>query len=348
MLGDLSKLADKAFIIGFYLPALLATLALSWVLRDVALFRLILDSALQPEKLEKLFIVVLLVWFAAVVLLVCNRFMTRTLEGYHCPSWIASALRERALKRRGSALNQLKEVQTNFEDLDRSANELKAAGNAPDKAATLRKQSEDARRSYFELLRKYQLRNPPNRSDTLPTRFGNIFRSFEAYPTEAYGVESIHTWPRLMPLISADQRTALENTKSFVDFFVCGTFLTIALGVIALAQWVRFIVHDEALPQETYLLFVAAGSFLLSIFAYKGALSAALEYGEVVKSTFDLYLPALAKQLGFDWKNPVQARPFWNYVDRQIRFQEAIPSEFWEAKKPRIAFPLPSRKDAKP
>jgi hypothetical protein len=55
---------------------------------------------------------------------------------------------------------------------------------------------------------------------TLPTRFGNAIRSFEVYSRIIYGLEAIDGWPRLLAVIPADYRQAIDDAKAQVDFWV--------------------------------------------------------------------------------------------------------------------------------
>ena len=57
---------------------------------------------------------------------------------------------------------------------------------------------------------------------------------------------------------------------------------------------------------------------------YRGAVSAAIKWGETVKGAFDVYLPKLAQALGFALPDsPDLQRKFWSEWSTQFRFQTA-------------------------
>jgi hypothetical protein len=310
MIGDVSKLFDRNFVIAFYLPALLVTLAFSYVFKESASFGFVIKAAFVEDKLDKVFIVALLVWFVAVVLLVANRAMYRALEGYIGPASLTRFLREKSLSKRDAWSRELKKMY----DEAHVSKDSNASG------------------TYLAERRKFRLSYPDERDNILPTRFGNVLRAFETYPSEVYGVESIHAWPRLCGVIPADLRQANSDAKSQVDFSVCSTFLCGIVGLAATGRWMYIATnaHTFLPPGWHHLLIVAITAAVLTRAAYLSAVSLAKEWGEVVKSSFDLYLPDLAKKLGYEPPATYAERIlFWRSVDSQFRFWTPVRPEDW-------------------
>src|SRR3712207_4759811 len=89
MLSTLPKLADKEFIIGFFLPSLLAAFAAAWAFPDITALEPLRASATTETQLPDLAYSVLGVWFFAVLLMVANHTLFRLLEGDLAPiSWL--------------------------------------------------------------------------------------------------------------------------------------------------------------------------------------------------------------------------------------------------------------------
>lgn len=123
----------------------------------------------------------------------------------------------------------------------------------------------------------------------LPTAFGNTIRAFETYPYALYGVDGVVVWDRLVLVLPETARQVAETAKSQVDFWLnlwwfalFGACQVLVLGAFA----------APSLGQGAFLL--AAVSLPLS----HASRSAAREWGNVVRSCFDVYLPELRRVLG--------------------------------------------------
>ncbi|AIP31934.1 hypothetical protein DR64_112 [Paraburkholderia xenovorans LB400] len=72
-------------------------------------------------------------------------------------------------------------------------------------------------------------------------------------------------------------------------------------------------------------------AFALVRLAYELAVSSAAQWGDVVKSAFDLYLPALAHQLGYELPDTLDQRfKFWEAVAKQFQFFQPLRPEDWK------------------
>src|SRR5579863_1994780 len=85
MLSSLPKLADKAFIIGFFLPTLLFVLSVSALFYDQPWAATLAKMATQKEGWDQLAYFVLTVWVLSVFLMMFNLIELQILEGYRWP-----------------------------------------------------------------------------------------------------------------------------------------------------------------------------------------------------------------------------------------------------------------------
>lgn len=120
---------------------------------------------------------------------------------------------------------------------------------------------------------------PDADSDLLPTRLGNVLRSAEQRAGAPYGLEGVVAWPRLYPLLPDPVRLTVDDRRDQLDVAArfCSVFLTAAL--------ISFVL---LVPHEWWLA-VPAGCLVLAWLAYRASVTAALAYGEAVRSAFDLH-----------------------------------------------------------
>lgn len=159
---------------------------------------------------------------------------------------------------------------------------------------------------------------PGNRTSVLPTRFGNVIRSFEDYPRRQYGISAITVWPRLIAKIDKEYAAAVDDSKTSLDFMMNGSALA---GVFAAALLALGLVHRAPLADRGRLaawLAQVAASAVLSYLMYVGATNRAAAYGSKIKSAFDLYRWALLKQLGYQYAPSTveDERALWENISR--------------------------------
>jgi hypothetical protein len=70
---------------------------------------------------------------------------------------------------------------------------------------------------------------PIERTSVLPTRLGNVIRSFEDYPERQYGMDGVTLWPRLVAKINKDHATVIEDAKITFDFLLNSAVLSAVL-----------------------------------------------------------------------------------------------------------------------
>lgn len=191
MLGSVSKLADKTFIIGFFVPAVLAFFAVGYIFQSVPVIGGIGAALASDKSFTDLTYLAVTVWFSALLLLGFNYDCYRMLEGYVPPfAWFPNmtARHRRTLLR-----------------LRKQHDDLIAAGERA-----------KASRISWRLNKDY----PPSESNVLPTLFGNRIRAFELYSNDLYGADGVTLWPRLSTILPAQVESAINDAQAQVNLMM--------------------------------------------------------------------------------------------------------------------------------
>ena len=80
------------------------------------------------------------------------------------------------------------------------------------------------------LARRLRSGYPETADLMLPTRLGNVIRSFEQYPQEQYGISGIPLWPRLLAVVDEGYLALLGDAKATFDFMLNSVVLNGLLG----------------------------------------------------------------------------------------------------------------------
>jgi hypothetical protein len=226
---------------------------------------------------------------------------------------------------------QRAEVRAAYDAVSAAENLTNTAGDTSAARADQRRRLDARKLEYLRLKRTLALEYPEQRELVLPTRFGNVLRAFEMYAGDVYGVESIHAWPRLLAVVPKDYQAMLADARAPVDFFVSLVFISFILGAVALIRTGTCLFSDPSTTPMWVFLAAAAVAVFVARLCYLAALSSAIAWGEVVKSTFDLYLPALASAMGYQLpKTAGERRKFWEALASQFQFHEPIQPEAWQ------------------
>lgn len=301
-LGNIPKLFDRNFVIGFFFPAGILV-GLVWLIlrafdRLAAWMRFesvdnFLDAAMVTAG----------VWLIAVLLVAINRTVVRTLEGYTFKDWhflgvrlfdcLERRWRDRFDKEAEPALDHQREV-----DLARAT-----GGDLP-----------DARPDHSRTLRRAVERYPDAARHLLPTALGNRYRSIEVYSRVVYGLDAIPTWPRLEAVLPERLLERIAESKAQLDF--CINILLTGLIVIFTYGYLAFTM--EKLPDW----WLAVVGLVAVVLGYRIAADALHQYGEYVKSAFDLHRGDLADRLGLVLpRSPELERAMWTEVSRMMIYR---------------------------
>jgi hypothetical protein len=213
----------------------------------------------------------------------------RILEGYHWPAWLRE--RRKALFRDRYKKN---------ENLLQSLAPKVESGKA----------TEEERRQYVEAdLRQRTM--PPDPTEIMPTRLGNILRSAERRIEAKYGLDPRICGARLWLLISNDVRESLSTARSALDIGARSFLWGGLFAIWAFLSW--------------WALAVAIVALLAS---YAWMVNAADEYGELLESAFDLFRFALYKSLCLRLPSESSEEPALGKLLTQFLWRGDVPAVF--------------------
>jgi hypothetical protein len=150
---------------------------------------------------------------------------------------------------------------------------------------------------------------PDEPEAVMPTRLGNILKNSEQYAYKRYDMDAVLLWPRLYAVLPEGFIKTLDGAKTSLDFMLVVSTLG---SLFALLAGIYLVVTSG--PWWLFL-FCFAGGWIVAYLAYRSALEAAVTYGQLIKSAFDLYKDALRQQLGYERsKSLEEERAFWAAV----------------------------------
>jgi hypothetical protein len=135
-----------------------------------------------------------------------------------------------------------------------------------------------------ELRRRYPLLDHLVR----PTALGNALAAAEDTAGRAFGYDAVVAWPRLYPLLGEQTRLVVDDRRDTVD----------AAARMAVTTAATALVSAALLARTGWWLCLALVPVAVSWVAYRGAVQAALAYGESLHVAFDLHRFALLAALG--------------------------------------------------
>jgi hypothetical protein len=301
-LDNIPKLFDRNFFVGFFVPSGIM-LGLAWLI--LRAFDRLADW-MRFESADKFLdaaIVAAGVWLLAVLLVAINRTLVRTLEGYTFIGWHFLGVRpfpflERRWQDRFE--RQAKPVFDHQHEVDIARAAGRQVPKAPPEHATNLRHAVEC--------------YPDQARHLLPTAFGNRYRSIEVYSRVVYGLDAIPAWARLQAVLPEPLLERLAEAKAQLDF--CVNILLTGLIVIGTYGYLAF--TTRSLP-EWWLAVLALAAI---IFGYRVAGDALHQYGEYVKSAFDLHRGDLADRLGLALpRSPELERAMWTEVSRMMIYR---------------------------
>jgi hypothetical protein len=164
MLTAFPKFADRRFIGGYFLPALLFSLAL------FVEFRGILPGygvAVELEKSLPAVYFILGIWILSTILSIMNYQFYRFLEGYTFPASIRNWL---IVRKKLRFRKLVEKIDLLYVELSREDNFVGVVSDL-----------------YVSLRREMNSEYPANIENIMPTSFGNAIRAFEYYLQNIYG-----------------------------------------------------------------------------------------------------------------------------------------------------------------
>jgi hypothetical protein len=269
MFGELPKLFERNFAMAFFLPFVISVGVVTEIASRFGLSSGLL-AAMQTDLIVGATLLGVISWLGGILLLVTNRGLYRFLEGYGKwnPLKLIGGLHK---KKYTDLLAEIEKLDDQFrEQKDKFPRELRDKRN--------------------QLMREHVERFPDREGLLLPTAFGNILRAFEVYPRVMYGIESIDGWSRILAVIPKDYRELMDNAKTQVDFWVNIGFLSVLL----LVEYTGLAIYTRSLVDW----WIPALILVVAIFSPHFAENSAVEWGDYVKASFDVFAPNLREALG--------------------------------------------------
>jgi LysM domain len=271
VLGELPNLFDRNFAIGFFLPVVLFA-AISYALMEAFHLSSLVSFLRTENPLASTAISLVLTWLIAALLLAMNRSLYMLLEGYgrFNPARLLAGREKRRYRKLLDEKSRLEQA-------------YRRESNNPAKQEEILSRLGDINLTLAEQF-------PDNEDFLLPTRFGNTLRAFEVYPRVLYGLEAIQGWNRVLAVIPQEYRDVVNVAKAQTDFWLN----LWALSLLAIVEYVGF-----TMAKGPTLYWFPVAALLIALFAAWWARIAAIEWGDGVKASFDVFLLELGKHLGF-------------------------------------------------
>jgi hypothetical protein len=156
---------------------------------------------------------------------------------------------------------------------------------------------------------------PPRREDIRPTRLGNVLGAAEDYSGDPrrYGLDAVFFWPRLYPLLPDGMRASLAAARSTMETLLLFSALALLFTATALVAGAAGVIS----PVVASIGGVAG--LLASPVAYRLAVRAGWDYGELVRASFDVYRRELLKAMGFPLPGNLEdERAVWKAIGQQL------------------------------
>lgn len=175
---------------------------------------------------------------------------------------------------------------------------------------------------YSSLLYRTKLKFPGRKGLILPTRLGNVIRSFEHYSDLEYGIDSIELWPRLIAVIPQDYAVSVDDAKTPFDFMLNCSFLSLTLALSIFFAGLITVTPLTSPSSGIYWGVEVIGFVLLSYIVYRVSIGRAAAWGALIKGAFDLYRWELLKQLGYkeEPESRSEERRLWYEISSQMVF----------------------------
>ncbi len=317
-MGDfLTKISGQitgSIILGSFFPTVLFVTAVALIILPVTPYSEQLTTAVAllkiwDDKASTAIFLTAVVLVLAVLLYMLNIPIIRLYEGYPWEgSWIGGKLRDQERKRFDDATS----LRANIRDLRREI-----------RLGKLSVDNNDLARSQRSLARILNDEFPSSGGLVLPTRLGNVVRSFETYPLLQYGMPAIAVWPRLQGVIPAPYAQGLDGAQTSFNFMLNCSFLSAISAVLLAVCGLRW---ENPFQPGSSLIWMAWVLVFLGLWRvfYIAAIDRAAEWGTQVKAAFDLYRGLLLTQLGYDLKpeTPAEERRIWDAINYKLSFPD--------------------------
>jgi len=307
MFGGFPKLFDRAFFIGYFLPAFLLVVGLGANLFafgyiDEKFTDFLAKRSTAAHALGAT-ISLVFIWLFSILLMTFSRPIIRLLEGYGRLNPFRILLPWQQSEFKAKAEPHFRKLQSVLDARRRGVPESE---------------------QFSELSVWHAARDFPEELElVLPTRLGNVMRAYERYSDIVYEIEAIALWPRLFMIIPKDVRERVRESEGLFHFSINMLFTGIVTLVTSGGMIISSLYHGGFVDLENriswpIILVLVFGAFF-AWFSWWSLPDAARQRGEEVKSTFDLYRVELADALGFELPaTEAEERRMWRLVSRRM------------------------------
>ncbi|MFD2416862.1 hypothetical protein [Amycolatopsis pigmentata] len=130
---------------------------------------------------------------------------------------------------------------------------------------------------------------PPDESELLPTKLGNVLRAGERQAGRPYGMDAVLMLPRIYPVASPGIAAAFLDRRNQLD--VAARYTAVS-GLMAVSGFVAFADDGAWLTLPAMLSGV-------TVLSYRAAVRTAVSYGEALRWLFDLNHAQVTQALGW-------------------------------------------------
>jgi hypothetical protein len=284
-LSDVAGVFSRYFVVGFFLPAFFALVALSQTVKQL------LPPVLTHKSMSGAEIAV--VGGAALALglslLGLNREIMRLYQGYPLRKLrsrlLLTPLYDSLIERQEGRFQQAR-ARAGLDGAASDAQQQVEGADAQEWAARQKRIAE------WELDRRFprRERESPETSLLLPTTFGNTVRAFERHSFLRWGLDGVTASPHIALLLSDDEGDRLSDAEGNVAFFVNISLVSVVSAVVLAVD----IVFHRPRLDLLFLIIPVVVAFL----SYRAAIPAAMAWGEVARACIDLHRLDLYTKLG--------------------------------------------------
>lgn len=162
----------------------------------------------------------------------------------------------------------------------------------------------------------------PPRESLLPTRLGNVIRSFEEYPRVQYGISAVVLWPRFISRLNETHLKEIEGAQTSFNVAIHLSFLALVAALLMLAAGIVYPIPLVSWSLAWPWLLRVGTALMIWWLMYEAAIGRAHWWGQTVRSAFDLYRGAVLKDLGVtpQPRDLLSERTVWTRISQQMIF----------------------------
>jgi hypothetical protein len=199
-------------------------------------------------------------------------------------------------------------------------------------------QRERLSRIKYDLVADLDHNYPPSEAYIMPTRFGNILRAAELY-SGRYGIDAVALWTKLVSAIpdSTGMMEKINEANNQCQFLLNGALLGIIFAFMCMIASILKGTLWWSDPSQNindrnltiFYLFLLFLSIAISRFFYEASLFNVEKFGEMIRTTYDLYRFNLLEALHLELPtNLEEEKKLWlklsHFVTGNLDYQETI------------------------